>query len=90
MRKTFDIEAFKSQINSSLKHSTCDADVRRGMIFCLETVLHDAGAYAGFRFLDQNEVCEDFLPGVRVDAAGAVLPFEERFINTDATRVEYY
>jgi hypothetical protein len=90
MRKTFNIEAFKSQINSSLANSTCTPDVRRGMLFALEHVLFEAGAYAGFRYLDQNEVREDFLPGVRVDAAGAVLPFEERFINTDATRVEYY
>jgi hypothetical protein len=90
MRKTFNIEAFKSQINSSLKNSTCTPDVRRGMIFALETVLFEAGAYAGYRFLNQNEVPEDFLPGVRVDAAGAVLPFETRFLDTDATRVEYY
>jgi hypothetical protein len=90
MRKTFNIEAFKSQINSSLANSTCTPDIRRGMIFALEHVLFEAGAYAGFRYLNQNEVRDTQLPGVRVDAAGAVLPFETRFLDTDATRVEYY
>jgi hypothetical protein len=90
MRKTFDIEAFKSQINSSLANSTCTPDVRDGMLFALEHVLFEAGAYAGYRFLNQNEVREDFLPGVRVDAAGAVLPFETRFLDTDDTRRYYY
>jgi hypothetical protein len=91
MRKTFNIEAFKSQINSSLANSTCTPDVRRGMLFALEHVLFEAGAYDGFRYLNQNEVVRDAqLPGVRVDAAGAVLPFETRFLDTDDTRRYYY
>jgi hypothetical protein len=53
-------------------------------------VLFEAGAYDGFRYLNQNEVRDTQLPGVRVDAAGAVLPFETRFLDTDDTRREYY
>ncbi len=90
MKKTFNIEAFKSQINSSLANSTCTPDVRRGMIFALEHVLFEAGAYDGFRYLNQNEVRDTQLPGVRVDAAGTWLPFETRFLDTDDTRREYY
>ena len=90
MKKTFNIEAFKSQINSSLKNSTCSADVRRGIIFCLETVLFEAGAYAGYGYLDQHEVPDDQLPGVRFGDDGKLLPYETRFLNTDDTRREYY
>lgn len=90
MKKTFNIEAFKSQINSSLKNSTCTPDVRRGMVFSLEHVLFEAGAYSGYRYLDQHEVRDDQLPGVRVDDTGHVLPMETRFLNTDDTRRYYY
>jgi hypothetical protein len=90
MKKTFNIEAFKSQINSSLKNSTCTPDVRNGMIFSLELVLFEAGAYSGYRYLNQHEVSEDQLPGVRFGDDGYILPYETRFLNTDDTRREYY
>lgn len=60
------------------------------MIFALEHVLFEAGAYTGFRYLDQREVREDQLPGVRCDDTGHVLPMETRFLNTDDTRRHYY
>ena len=90
MRKTFNIEEFKRTINESLANSTCSPSVRSGMIFALDSALHQANAYDGFRYLNQNEVAEDALPGVRVDSDGCALPFDQRFVNTDVTRVRYY
>lgn len=83
MRKTFNINDFKTKINSALKNSTCSADVRRGMIFALETVLFEEG-YLGYTHLTQHQVNDDQLPGMRVGPDG------KSYINTDDTRRYYY
>ncbi len=85
MKKTFNIEAFKSQINSSLANSTCTPDVREGMRFTLEHVLFETNTYNGYRYLTVDEIPEGHLPGINSGDT-----FEEKFKDTDRSRVYYY
>lgn len=89
-RKTVSVEAIVDQVNTSLKESTCSSETRMGMCTVLEQVLMASGNYNGFRYLDQNEVPKDQLPGVRVGDNGDCLTYEERFANTDESRRQYY
>ena len=91
MRKTISVEKFKTAINNCLANSTCDEpEVRHGMIFALELVLFETGNYNGYKYLPQDQVPEDVLPGVRYDLDGNILPYEKRFENTDSTRRHYF
>lgn len=89
-RKTVGVAAIVDQVNASLKESTCSADVRLGMCTVVEQVLMASNNYAGFRYLDQNEVPSSELPGVRVGPGGNCLTYEERFANTDDSRRQYF
>ena len=90
-RKTFEVAALVDYVNSFLKDSEESRKQQRiGMMVMLERVLHDTGNYAGFRYLNQNEIPkESRYPGVWVDEDGVVLPYPNRFENTDDTRVQY-
>jgi hypothetical protein len=77
-----------------LSCSTCSADTRQGMMNVLEGVLHDAGAYKGFRYLHSDEVPAGELPGVNFEQNNLGHRFlcadiTARFANTDRTRVQY-
>lgn len=85
MKKTFKIEDLRSQINSSLKNSTCAPDVREGMRFALEHILFETNTYGGYRYLTADEVPEGHQPGVNPGET-----FDVKFKNTDRTRVYYY
>lgn len=89
-RKTVSVESIVDQVNTSLKESTCSADIRLGMCTVVEQVLMASGNYNGFRYLDKNEVPKGQLPGVRIDEDGQCLTYEERFANTDDSRRQYY
>ena len=87
-KKSFNVEQFRKEINECLAGSTCNADVRQGLINALESVLHKTGNYHGFRYLEQREVPEKELPGIYPERDPE--PVDLRFANTDRTRVTYY
>lgn len=89
-KKTFNVEKFVTTINEFLQESTCGPDVRRGMIVSIETVLHETDNYGGFRYLSSQDLPDGVLPGVRYDSNGNLLPYPDRFIDTDDTRRRYY
>lgn len=88
-RKTVNVDQLRVKINEMLAGSTCSPDIRRGMMNTLEFVLHETGNYHGFMYLNQAQVPEGQLPGVRYDGH-EILPYPERFQITDDTRVYYY
>lgn len=85
MRKTFNVNEYRDKVNHYLAISTCNKDVRQGMIGVLESVLLDTGNYRGFRYLAIVEVPDGHLPGIQQADS-----YEEKFTNTDKTRVYYY
>ena len=94
-RKTFDVEAFRNQINSRLANSTCTPDIRMGYCMALEHVLHETGNYRGFNYLDASQVPECEAPGIIGvrDEHGCWQPhpdYEKRFKETDETRRHYH
>lgn len=89
-KKTLKVEELKNTINNSLANSVTGQEFRRGLIFVLEDVLFATGNYGGFKYLLQNDVPEGELPGVRYDLHGNILPYEQRFKDTDDTRRHYF
>ena len=89
-RKTFNVEKLVDQLNTTLQAGYPNREFRLGAIAMVETVLHETGNYGGFRYLDQTEVADTELPGVRVGANGDCLSYEERFHNTDDSRRQYF
>lgn len=86
-RKTFNIDELIDIVNGICKDSAADRkEVRQGAMNVLEKVLMDAGRYSGFNYLIE---VADGEPGCRYDQHG-ILPYPERFENTDRTRVFYY
>lgn len=86
-RKTFEVNTIKTKVNSMLADSVCSPDGRMGMLHVLETILHETGNYAGFRYLEVSEVPNGQLPGIHKD--GPIYNSDREFSNTDPTRVEY-
>ena len=94
-RKTINVEELKNQINEQLRTSTKDPSYRLGLISILESVLHTTRNYKGFGYLLEEHVPKGELPGINyeVTTSGMFQPcenYEERFFNTDSTRVHYY
>lgn len=83
-RKSIKVEHVKNKINFSLAVSVSSQDTRQGLIWALETILSDTDNYNGFRYLTQDEVPGNELPGiVWVDG-------KPDFSNTDETRRFYF
>ncbi len=55
-RKTANVVEILRSVNMKLARTTCPPHVRLGMISVLETVLHDAGMYAGFGYLSADDM----------------------------------
>lgn len=88
-RKTMDVEAIKERVNYFLKHSEEDKKgMRQGQMMLLETILHETGNYAGFKYLPQWEVATQY-PGIWLNEDGTHDP-ATCFENTDNTRVRYF
>ena len=87
-RKTLDVEDLINTINHVLRTHVGSIDHRKGVQNTIEYVLHKTGNYKGFRYLTNDEVPAGELPGVRYSDDG-ILPYPERFENTDSTRVQY-
>lgn len=89
MRKTTEIATIVDHVNAMLADTYYTTpDMRLGAIVVLERILHDTGNYAGFRYLGNDELPVEVMPGVRYDA-NDILPYPERFENTDDSRRQY-
>ena len=88
-RKTFKVEDLVIAVNRKLRNGIDTIDTRYGMIALIEQVLHDSGNYKGYRFLTQAEIPSSHKPGIHTDTNGDILPYPDRFKDTDDTRREY-
>jgi len=89
-RKTFEIATFTEQANAMLRAEGGLREARLQVATLVESTLMSAGVYAGFRYLQKNELAACDQPGVRMGPNGEVLTYEERFVNTDDSRREYF
>lgn len=94
-KKTFSVDQFRKEINDALKITSdryCPSAGRQGLMYALESVLHQTGNYKGFRYLLQDEVPVGSLPGIIVNGTVEDTPHEDRFPEgkVDSTRVEYF
>jgi len=88
-RKTIEVEKLVQYANEQLKYGMTGAAHRGGVTVMIEEVLFRTGNYGGFRFLRSDEVPNNQLPGVHYKD-GQLLPYPERFFETDNTRREYF
>ena len=89
-RKTVDVSYVLEKANNMLRLGTTSPDARHGVITLLTEILHTTGNYNGFRHLTINEIPVGHNPGIRMGENSEMLPYEERFKDTDETRVQYY
>lgn len=90
-RVTIRVDRLRRDVNKMLAESTCPAQIRQGSMNVLEQTLHLTDNYRGFRYLSVNQVPAGQLPGINVNEDGSVISdYEQRFLNTDPTRVEYF
>lgn len=87
-RKTIRIDQLRDYVNTTLKISTESPDMRQGRIQLLESILQLTGNYNGYCYLTQAEVPAGQLPGIRHENEAHAV--EDKFYNTDKTRVRYF
>lgn len=90
MKKTIKIKTMVELANSCLAQSLSSPEFRRGVQSLIESALFQTDTYGGFRYLEEKEVPPGRMPGIRMSPDGAMLPYEQRFLNTDSTRVAYF
>ena len=91
-KRTIPVERLIEIVNNML---AADADLvsdkatnqRIGAMTVLEAVLHETGNYRGYRHLTNLEGYP--VPGVRYSNEGYILPYPDRFNETDNTRRQY-
>ena len=88
-RKTIPVKDVVTMVNEMLRMSECNDDIRRGASMVLEDILFKTNNYRGFGYLLEDQVPAGQQPGVRY-ANGEILPYPERFENTDDSRRNYY
>lgn len=88
-RKTFDLETLVDLANAMLASEHTTAEERRGAMTLLETVLHGAGRYRGYRYLTTADLPAGQVPGVLTDDIGRILEYPDRFNGADDTRRQY-
>jgi hypothetical protein len=87
-RKSIKIEELVERINGTLLHSRDDRrEGRAALGFLLEQILMDTGNYRGFLYLDEGDMAAS-REGTTVGIGKGGTP-EERFRDTDHTRVHY-
>lgn len=77
-RKTFEVDTFKSWVNSQLAENDhmdtnnlyCGKSHRLGLIAALENLLHETGNYRGFNYLEQRGVPSGQKAGIIHDPTG--------------------
>ncbi len=79
-RKTVSVVDMLEKVNQMNRESTCAADIRHGWNSLLECMLHDAGVYAGFGYLNASQVPTGCLPGIVWDGQNqpSAFPDESR------------
>lgn len=101
MKKTFQVEKLKEEVNELLKNydsRICSKEYLEGMRSLLESVLHSTGNYRGYQYLDKSEVPKNELPGCHFEYVSISDRFETKdgvyrdkaFVNVDSNRVRYY
>jgi len=95
MRKTIKVTEIKESVNQFLQDSHDDlAGNRRGAMMVLESILHSTGNYQGFGYLSEQDMSESIGTTVGIntvaDADDADDLYNQRFENTDNTRVVYF
>ena len=92
-RKTIPVERLVDLVNDMLTAGPSDPGSdrvrgqREGAYLVLEAILHETGNYRGFRYLTNLEGYP--VPGVRYSNHGYILPYPDRFNETDNTRRQY-
>ncbi len=89
-RKTANVAEILRSVNMKLARTTCPPHVRLGMISVLETVLHDAGLYAGFGYLSAEDMERnghaDYpggqKPGIRYEWVNGLSATAEEWVNS--------
>lgn len=88
-RKTVDLQALVNTANGILAYPQMNPEFRSGVCLLLEHALMDSKNYGGFSYLNQNDLPQGDLPGIRVGPNGEALEFLEAFDNVDDTRRHY-
>ena len=91
-KKNFNVEDLKNKINGMLL-DTADIhqDARTALTNVIEYVLLESDNYGGYRYLGADDMKKSHsgtTVGINM-VNGVQLPIEERFTNTDHTRVKY-
>lgn len=99
MTKTVKVDDIKQVANRRLIESKGhEVEYRKGIMAMIETVLHMSGNYKGFYYLQSKDIKEGN-PGINLeggrhwnDEAGRFIytTADDKFKNTDPTRVNYY
>lgn len=87
-RKTVNVSMIVDYCNTRLGAFEFTKSERESLISLCDNVLLSIDNYKGFRYLTNNELPRDELPGVRYNGTD-ILPPDERFQNTDHTRIRY-
>lgn len=82
--KTIHVETLIEIVNKRNVDSTCSRDMRIGWNCLLEQVMEETGTYAGYGYLEQNDVPKGQLPGIE----RASDPVDHKF--PDDSRRHYY
>jgi len=95
VQKTIKVDNLRMKINNYLRDTEDRMDKeRQGLSVILEDVLMETGNYSGFMYLDHINMRKSkngTTVGMHTDKKGHVLDvYEDRFKNTDKTRVFYY
>jgi hypothetical protein len=75
MAKTIKVVDIIARVNARNRCSTCPAETRQGWNSLLEEILAATDNYAGFGFLNENEIPQGEKPGI---AGNGTFPDESR------------
>lgn len=93
-RKTFEVSSLIDEVNAMLLNSNDEAhEMRKGMMRVLEDVLHKTNNYKGFGYLNHIDMLDSWggeSVGINYKNGMPHEDYDERFKNTDSTRVKYY
>lgn len=88
-QSTFVVSELMDVVNEILRESSdSQSDYRNGVITIVGTILLQAHAYKGFRYLTSEEMSG--VPGIVYQAGNPHPDYEERFKDTDPTRIQFF
>ena len=89
-RKTIKIDMLKERANNMLKSDYTSIEQREGVMDLMSAVLMEANAYDGFNYLNKFELKDGLKPGINYSDERTMVDGDDRFKNTDRTRVKFY